>query len=82
MIHWDKSRRLENNILVDIETHFIIQNLIEVSWSHEKFSENLSRFYRQHLPSDFNKEKRIGKGEFLLVILEDPIPTYLARPNR
>ena len=48
-ILWEKSRRLENEIIEDIRKHFKIMKIFEIAWPKEFFADNLSRFYGKKL---------------------------------
>lgn len=78
-IIWEKARNCSKKILEDIENNFKILNIYDISWSQEKFSENMSRFYGQKLPKNSHKEKHCGRGNFLLIIVEDEKPEYKFR---
>ncbi|HEX5447771.1 MAG TPA: hypothetical protein VFW90_01055 [Candidatus Saccharimonadales bacterium] len=75
-ILWENSRHVEEKLLADIESKFKVLKIYEVTWSKEKFSENLSRFYGAKLPPNARKERHIGTGPFLAVIVEDKSPVY------
>ena len=49
---------------------------IEIIWSKDKFSENLTQFYGINLPDNSFKEKHCGNAPFTLVIIEDNNPKY------
>ncbi len=70
-IVWEAARYKEDFILKDIAKQFEIIYQIEVGWSHKYFSDNLTRFYGVNLPSGSEKEKHIGVGKFLTVIVRD-----------
>lgn len=78
-IIWEKARYKEKEILKDLKESFTLLNVYEITWSNEKFSENLSRFYGAKLPKGSLKEKHCGKGDFLLIITEDKNPEYMNR---
>lgn len=75
-IIWEHARHAETKILNDIKKKFKIIKIYEVTWSKEKFTTNLSRFYGTNLPPNSNKEKHCGTGPFLAVIIEDIEPSY------
>jgi hypothetical protein len=75
-IIWENARFLEEKILEDIKSKFVIMNVYEVEWSKSKFAENLSRFYGLKLPKGSNKERHCGMGPFLLIIIKDVNPIY------
>lgn len=75
-IVWSKGLKHQVKILTDIESKFEILESVDTSWSNEKFSENLSRFYGENLPKNSSKEKHCGTGTFLCVIVRDNNPKY------
>lgn len=75
-IIWEKARQYEKEILGDITKNFELISKTEVTWSPEKFSENLSRFYGANLPPGSGKEEHCGTGPFLVVIIKDHNPVY------
>jgi len=75
-IIWEKARDKEEIIKQKIVQRLEIVDIYDVKWSQKKFSENLTRFYGENLPDGSNKEKHIGSGEFLLVIVMDHNPNY------
>lgn len=78
-IIWEKARSWEKEILEDIAQNFKVLQVMEIEWSKEYFSDNLSTFYGKKLPVGCNKEKEIGTGKFLLIIVEDESPMYVKR---
>lgn len=78
-IIWENAREKENEILEDIKSNFTILGLYNITWSREKFSQNLSRFYGTNLPKNSGKEQHCGNGTFLLVIVEVENPIYEKR---
>lgn len=75
-ILWEHARSQESAILEDIQKHFHLLAYYEMRWSPTTFSENLSRFYGQRLPSGSQKEKQCGRGPFTVLIVQDLQPTY------
>lgn len=75
-IIWSKARAFEQRILNDLKLNFSVKAKFNVTWSKSLFSENLSRFYGQNLPSGSDKIKHCGDGDFLAVIVEDLVPSY------
>lgn len=75
-IIWEKARGNYEKILNDITFRFKVLDIYKITWSPSKFAENLSRFYGQNLPQNSHKEKHCGKGEFVLIIVEDSNPVY------
>lgn len=79
LIIWQNARYKQSEILKEINNSLSIIQVYEVEWSEDKFSENMTRFYGEKLPSQSHKEKHCGRGPFLLVILRDDNPVYLER---
>lgn len=80
-IIWSKGLTAKDNILKDIASNFEIIKATEVTWSPQKFSENLSRFYGENLPKNSSKEKHCGKDTFLCIVVKDNNVTYNLRPT-
>ena len=77
-IIWEKAQYKRKEILDDIGTWSEIIDVINVQWSQEEFSRNMSRFYGQKLPKGSHKEKHVGRGIFTIVIIKDT-PKYEKR---
>ena len=77
-ILWQKARKLEQKILEDISCNFLILQMIEIDW-RDDFSTKISKFYGENLPPYSDKEKHVGSGKFLLVIVLDKNPLYQIR---
>jgi hypothetical protein len=80
-ILWEFARSAERRILDDIRSRFTVIGEREVSWEADRFSESLSRFYGQKLPSGARKERHCGRGPFLVVVVEDEAPVVEERPT-
>ena len=78
-ILWSKANYERKVILSDIANKFTILDVYNISWSKNKFSENLSRFYGQNLPNNSKKEQHCGNKTFTCVIVRDENPVYEAR---
>ncbi|MBO0591361.1 hypothetical protein I2486_08060 [Cellulophaga sp. E16_2] len=78
-IVWSKGLEQRAKILTDIKSKFEIIKSINTTWSKNKFSENLSRFYGENLPKNSSKEKHCGTGTFLCIIVKDNNPQYELR---
>lgn len=78
-IIWENGREKQNEILEDIKLNFEIIKVIDMEWSKESFSTNLSRFYGTNLPKGSSKEQHCGNGKFLLIIVKDTNPKYEER---
>lgn len=75
-IIWNNAYPFKEKILEELKTSFSVLKVTEITWSKEKFNENLNRFYGQKLPKNSFKEKACGLGPFTLVIVEDECPQY------
>lgn len=78
-ILWEKARIREEEILSDLRANFHVIQTLDIKWDKKAFSNNLSKFYGKNLPPNCHKEKEVGTGNFLLVILEDEAPLYRIR---
>lgn len=77
---WSRARAHERRILADIADHFVVREVVEVTWSaDETFAANLNRFYGDVLPPGSDKEADCGTGPFLVVVVEDPRPRFRVR---
>lgn len=80
LLIWSLGRSHEDSILADLESRFDILRVVELTWSRNRFSDNLRRFYGTNLPHNSSKEEReCGHGPFLLVIVRDTSPKYGVR---
>lgn len=75
-ILWKNALYKKDEIINDMKSKFEIVNMYNLTWSNEKYSENLSRFYGTKLPDGSAKEEHCGRGTFLLVIVKDKSPVY------
>jgi glycosyltransferase involved in cell wall biosynthesis len=78
---WENARFAEERILADLAARFRIREVHEIRWSADRFARNLVRFYGTALPPGSDKERHIGSGAFLLVLVEDDHPSYGLRRN-
>ena len=78
-IIWNTAYYKKEEIIKDLEISFTVHKILEIYWTPERFSENLSRFYGQKLPPKSFKEKACGIGPFTLVVIEDKAPQYNLR---
>lgn len=78
-IIWSKALDKKTDILKDISSKFEVLETYNVTWSKDKFSENLSRFYGENLPKNSFKEKHCGNDTFTCVIVKDNKPNYEVR---
>jgi len=67
LIVWSKALNKKEKILDDLCNKFDILEVINVTWTLDKFSENLSRFYGENLPKNSEKEKHCGNGIFTCI---------------
>jgi len=81
LIIWSKALNKKEQILNDLSQKFNILQIYNITWSDEKFSENLSRFYGENLPKGSHKEKHCGKDTFTCIIVKDTNPIYDSRPT-
>ncbi|MAX13135.1 MAG: hypothetical protein CMG11_03615 [Candidatus Marinimicrobia bacterium] len=79
VIVWEKGLDKVEAILFDLKNDFQILEVNKVVWSEYHFSNNLSRFYGQKLPSGSFKEKHCGKGPFYTIIIRQNNPIYKFR---
>ena len=70
-IIWSNAFFKKEEILKDIEEHFIIRNIFSVKWTDSNWERNISRFYGISLPDAAAKIKECGKERFLAVVVED-----------
>lgn len=75
-ILWENALYKKQEILKDMQESFDILGMYNITWSKEKFSENLSRFYGTNLPKGCGKEEHCGNGTFLLVVVRCNNPKY------
>ena len=78
-IIWNNAKHLKEKIIDDISTNFIIEKVIEIEWSKQRFPINLRRFYGKKLEKMIDclrKAKQVGVGPFTLVIISDLKPNY------
>jgi peptidoglycan/xylan/chitin deacetylase (PgdA/CDA1 family) len=81
-IVWSRARDREREILADLAARFAVLEVVEVSWSSERFADNLTRFYGEALPSGSEKERHCGNGPFLVAVVRDREPKLeLRRPR-
>ena len=76
VIIWSKAQNKKQSILQDLSDKFKILDVYNITWTKDKFAENLSRFYGQNLPKNSHKEKHCGNGTFTCIIVRDKSPVY------
>lgn len=78
-ILWNKAGAARDAALRRIGEAFAILRAFRLHWSPDSFSDNLTRFYGQHLPPGCGKEESCGTGPFTLVVVRDERPQYAVR---
>jgi hypothetical protein len=78
-IIWSEAIYQRDKIVESISENFTICSIYNTTWSRDKFSDNLSRFYGENLPAGSHKEKHCGTDTFCCVIVKDNNPTYEIR---
>lgn len=78
-ILWKNALDKKEKIIKDITSKFELIQQYAITWSDEKYSENLSRFYGTKLPNGCDKETHCGRGTFLLLMVKDHHPKYDVR---
>lgn len=77
VVIWSHALDKADEILADLASRFRLLDVIRVEWSDDRFGACLSRFYEDStMGTGSSKERHIGKGPFLVAIVEDPGPTY------
>jgi hypothetical protein len=76
IIIWSEGLHKRDDIIKDISNKLDILEVCNVTWSKNKFSENLSRFYGENLPKNSNKEIHCGSDTFTCIIVRDSSPKY------
>ena len=76
IVLWHNARSKEKEILDDIKNNLTVKAVYEIKWTPSLVAENFSRFYGVKLPPNSGKEKDVGTGPFLLVIVQDDKPEY------
>jgi len=79
IIVWSKGLAEKDKIINDAKTKFTVLEEYYITWTQEKFSENLSRFYGENLPKNSRKEKHCGADTFLCLVVLDKAPKYNVR---
>lgn len=78
-ILWENARKKEAEILKEISKKFNILKKYEITWTPEKFLNNLSSFYSDDVYQRPDQKEMRGTGAFLVVLCEDPNPKYEQR---
>ncbi|MEY8251675.1 MAG: hypothetical protein RPR91_04755 [Colwellia sp.] len=79
MILWEAARSKQAEILEDMSARFQVLDVINMTWSDEFFSSNLTRFYGEKLPDGSYKEKHCGRGDFLLILFHADTAARVAK---
>ena len=75
-ILWENARAKEELILNEINSKFNILKKYEITWTVDKFLDNLSSFYSDDVTNNPYQAKMRGTGPFLMVLCEDLHPNY------
>ena len=78
-IIWDSAKKYENRIIGLIEENFKILKIINVTWTKERFTENLTTFYETDLRLNVEQVRMRGNGTFKVVLIEDNSPIFCLR---
>jgi hypothetical protein len=78
-IIWSKGIDQKDKIVENISENLTICSVYNITWSENKFSNNLSRLYGENLPKNSHKEKHCGTNTFCCVIVKDNKPIYEIR---
>jgi hypothetical protein len=73
---WSTARRFSDAILDDLQKRFVVVDVVELTWSRERFTHHLTRFYGTALPPDSDKERQCGTDPFLVIVALDLHPRY------
>ena len=76
VIIWENGRYKEREIVNFISQKFKLVEKYKINWNKNLFGKNLTTFYGTNLPPKSEKEKHVGRGEFLLVTFYDYDPKY------
>ena len=76
---WNKAYYKLDDIVNDIARNFNIIKKIEIRWSLNLFSQNLTQFYGAKLPQNSFKEKHCGTGPFTVIIVNEISSKYEKR---
>ena len=78
-IIWSKAIDQKDKIVKAISKDFFIYSIYNTTWSKNRFSSNLSRFYGENLADNSHKEKHCGTDTFCCIIVKDSSPIYEVR---
>ena len=78
-IIWSKGIDQKDKIVENISENLTICSVYNITWSENKFSNNLSRLYGENLPKNSHKEKHCGTNTFCCIIVKDNKPIYEIR---
>jgi len=78
-ILWNKVGSVRDAALRRIGETLSIRRVFHVHWRPDIFSDNLTRFYGEHLPPGCGKEESCGIGPFILIVVRDDEPQYAVR---
>lgn len=75
-IIWENAGHELEAILEILDEEMELLDVVQVTWSDDRFSENLTRFYGESLPRGSFKERECGRGPFHVAFVRDPAPVY------
>ena len=76
MVFWRRPADGLDALLKQIEEQFVIKQIANLHWSKDRIVENFQRFYAMVEGHAYHKYTQAGMTPFLMVIVEDPSPTY------
>ena len=83
LIIWPNAIRYKETIVKDLSLSFSLVSIIIMRWREDRWYDNLKVFYSkswQHFPFSklqqalIYKANHCGRGDFVLVVFEDPTP--------
>lgn len=77
-IIWNNALSYRDQFLNDIKQKLTVIDTHDITWSADKFQDNITRFYRKR-PDMSDKADRVGRGYFTLVVVKDKRPDYQTR---
>lgn len=79
---WQNARYKEKEIEQDLKSKFKLLNTYEIFWDKDVFLKNLQKMYGKNIIKTWKKERRIGKGSFLVYKVIDENPAHRADDNK
>jgi hypothetical protein len=80
-ILWSRVGPEADRIVSDLREKFELLDARRVTWTPERFSENVRRLYGFDLPERADKATGSGSGPFTVYVVRDPGPVYEPRPR-